>query len=496
MGFLQGQGVAVWRRWLMLDWRWLWLFWLLSSLYFATASGITSSNDGSHYALTRTLAENGHFTLDAFDDYAEGNDVAIRDGRLYSDRPPGTAVAATLFYLVGQWLPHPLTPLSSRHDAANPRLLYVLLLPVWAGAGTAVLLYRLLRRQNLPPAPAFLTVLMGGLGTIQWKYSTVLFSHALSGFLVLLAVSLALDAYGRADLSVWRYLALGFVLGYSVVVEYSNLPVVGLMGLYLLAGIRPFRGRRLALVGLSLFLGGIGPAIFLAYYNTVNFGSPFTLSYAYALNYPWAGEFASTFSTPWWPGLKALVWWGEGGGWCGGPCYNQGILLLSPVLWTAVPGLWLYWRQARRESMLTLGLFAFYLALFSRHYTAHGFTGDGRYLAPFLGLLTLPLGFSLAWLWARRGSGWGLAGETAVLLLFALSLRNMALHIGFSYNYHLDLSQLSHLIAAPANWHYLVTQLFPNAGNLPLLWLLELVSGLLLGILALSRKSPIPNHNS
>jgi hypothetical protein len=31
------------------------LFVGLSSLYFATVSGITSSNDGSHYALTRTM---------------------------------------------------------------------------------------------------------------------------------------------------------------------------------------------------------------------------------------------------------------------------------------------------------------------------------------------------------------------------------------------------------------------------------------------------------
>ncbi|MEJ2750188.1 MAG: hypothetical protein P8183_20115, partial [Anaerolineae bacterium] len=47
------------------------LFVGLSSLYFATVSGITSSNDGSHYALTRTMAENHTFALKQFDDYAE-----------------------------------------------------------------------------------------------------------------------------------------------------------------------------------------------------------------------------------------------------------------------------------------------------------------------------------------------------------------------------------------------------------------------------------------
>jgi hypothetical protein len=74
------------------------LFIGLSSLYFATTSGITSSNDGSHYALTRTLVKSGSFALKSFDDYAEGNDIAVRDGVLYSDRPPGTALLAALLY--------------------------------------------------------------------------------------------------------------------------------------------------------------------------------------------------------------------------------------------------------------------------------------------------------------------------------------------------------------------------------------------------------------
>ena len=85
----------------------------LSSVYYATASGITSSNDGSHYALMRTMVENRTFALQQFDDYAEGNDVAItEDGRLFSDRPPGTALAGVLFYLAGGALPEPLQRLA------------------------------------------------------------------------------------------------------------------------------------------------------------------------------------------------------------------------------------------------------------------------------------------------------------------------------------------------------------------------------------------------
>jgi hypothetical protein len=129
------------------------IFLFLSGVYFATLSGITSSNDGSHYALMRTMVENGRFTLDQFDDYAEGNDIALVGDKLYSDRPPGNGLAAALFYTAAGPLPAPPAPLPSRHDAENPRLLYVLLLPVLAGAGTAVLLYTILRAQASPAPP-------------------------------------------------------------------------------------------------------------------------------------------------------------------------------------------------------------------------------------------------------------------------------------------------------------------------------------------------------
>ncbi|MEZ4641869.1 MAG: hypothetical protein R3E31_03870 [Chloroflexota bacterium] len=448
------------------------LFIFLSSVYFATASGITSSNDGSHYALTRTIAENGHFTLDSFDDYAEGNDVAIVDGRLYSDRPPGTAVAAAAIYTLADPLPDPLTPIPSKHDATNPRLPYVLMLPVLAGAGTALLLYLLLRQQGIANAAALLTALFFGLGTAHWKYSSVLFSHALSSLLVLLAVYLALR-----PVRAWRgYALLGFVLGYAVLVEYSNALLVLLVGGYMLVGIRPFTLRHLAQTILPFALAGLLPAAFLAFYNNANFGSPFTLSYAYALNYPWAGEFGSTFSTPLLPGLKAMLYFGEGDGWCGGPCYNQGIFLLSPLLLLALPGFWLYARRARRAFILTTLIFLVYLLLFAKHYTAHGFTGDGRYLVPFLALLALPIGHFLHWLFGLARTTGQVLAETAVFALFYLSLRNIILHIGFSYNYNLDLSQLDPLIVRPENWRYLLQHLFPNVGNLPLLWLVEAVA--------------------
>ncbi|MCP4426916.1 MAG: hypothetical protein GY803_20700 [Chloroflexi bacterium] len=463
------------QQWMRADWFVAVLLFVgLSSFYFATASGITSSNDGSHYALARTMVENRSFALKQFDDYAEGNDIAVRDEVLYSDRPPGTAVLSTIFYTLGNYLPDPLAPLPSRHDAENPRLLYVMMLPVLAGAGTAILLYLFLRQIGVTTAGATTAVLMFSLGTAHWKYSTVLFSHALSGFLVMLSI-LQATRIAREKISHWRrYFILGFILGFSVLIEYSNGLLVVIVSLFALIAMRSYSLRSLSLAMGSLIAGGLIPAAFLAYYNNANFGGPFTLSYAYAVNYPWAGNFGETFSWPLLPGLRALLIWGEGGGWCNPTCYNQGLFLLSPIMLLALPGLWPYFRRARQSFFLTNVVFFVYLLLFAKHFTSHGFTGDGRYLIPYLSLLAIPLAYALDWIFrqSKRPIRQTIL-QLAIYTLFALSWRNIFLHIGFSYNYRLDLSQLDPFIASPQNWRYLVGELFRNVGNLPWLWLLE-----------------------
>lgn len=451
------------------------LFVVSSSIYFATTSGITSSNDGSHYALVRTMVENRSFALKGFDDYAEGNDIAItEDGRLFSDRPPGTALLGALFYSAANWLPASPAPLPTRHDAGNPRLVFLMLLPSWAGAGTVVLLYALMRSLALSRAASLTAALMFALGTVHWKYSSVLFSHALSSFLVMLSLFLAIHIARQKDSHWANRLLLGFILGFSVLVEYSNGLLVLIIIVHLFWQRRPFSSSKLATLLGPLVAGGVLSAAFLAFYNNANFGSPFRLSYAYAINYPWASSFSTTFNYPIAAGLRALLVWGSGDGWCDGTCYNQGIFLISPLLLLAIPGWTFYWRKAKSACILTTAVFLVYLLLFAKHRTSHGFTADGRYLVPFLSLAAIPIGFFFAWLFAL----WRRPVWQALLLflsygLFFISMRNVIYHIGFSYNYNLDLSQFDPMITHPTNWQYLASQIFRNTVNLPALWLLE-----------------------
>jgi hypothetical protein len=276
---------------------------------------------------------------------------------------------------------------------------------------------------------------------------------------------------------------LGLMLGLGIVVEYSNAVLAAFIVLYLAAALRTklvtWEGWGLAA---ALFAAGLAvPMAFLLYYNTVNFGGPLVTSYQYAINYPWAASFDTTFDVPLSHGMPGMLWYGvdlreqE----------NQGLFLLMPVTLIGLAGMWAYIKRWRHEAILVIGVFLAYLLLFAKHHTFSGFTFDGRYLMPFLALWFVPVGFALDALDRKEEP----VGKAALLLiaygLIFLSARNMLAHIAFSYNYHLDPGLVKRRAATPENWGYILGNIFVNWQNLPLLWLVE---GAALGITALYQK--------
>ena len=452
------------------------LFIVVSSVYYATSAGTTSSNDGSHYALLRSMMDEGRFRIETYAHFAEGNDLSIRDDVIYSDRPPGTALMAAPFYALGGVMPRPIHDLPTRHDEGNPRLAYVMMLPALAAAGAGALFYGLLRRYEVAEPAALLASLALAFGTTLFKYGGVLYSHAPSALLITAGIVLMIRLWCDDASHPLTGAALGLILGLSVLVEYSNAIFAVILGsiltVHLVWSVREWRTL------IAFATGAAIPAAFLAYYNTVNFGSPLTTSYAYAINYPWAASFATTFDVPWRQGLPGVLWYGIDAR----DQPNQGLLLLMPVVWAALGGLVAFWRKRRYEAGLILGVFVVYLLLFARHHTFSGFTFDTRYLAPFLPLLFVSLGFVLAWMQSRE---WSIATMLLWMLFFGLlflSVRNLLAHIAFSYNYHLDPGLVERSAATPENWSYILGNIFVNWRNLPLLWLVE---GLAMGVIIL-----------
>jgi hypothetical protein len=120
------------------------------------------------------------------------------------------------------------------------------------------------------------------------------------------------------------------------------------------------------------------------------------------------------------------------------------------------------------------------LVIFSKSTTFNPLTNDGRYLTPFIGLWFVPIAFWIDEVYSeQRGEIWSLILGIILFGLLFLSIRNQMVHIAFSWNYDFDMTRLRSMATAPENISYFLSTLFPNAVNLPLLWLGE---GGLLGI--------------
>ncbi len=462
-------------RWVVLA-----LFAAISSIYFASASGITSSNDGSHYALIRAINDEGAFEISTYQNYAEWMDIAEIGDRRYSDRPPGTAFVGAVIDRAARLLPPALAPLPTRHDKENPYLVYRVMFPVLAGAGSVVLLYLTARVfLDVPVFGALTGAVFFALGSLQWKYSIMMYSHAFSGFLVMWGVYLALRAARAGRLSWPMAGLLGLLLGWSVLVEYTNLIFAGAVVLFLAyhawrEGVPWVRPAAALVAGVGL------PLLLLAWYHTVNFGGPLTTAYRFH-HLDEARRFGTTFGFPILEGLRGMLWFGHDFR----DNANMGIFLMSPVAFCALPGLPALWRRSRRVFVLAVGLFLVYLLLFSNLQAYSDGTKDGRYITPYLGLLFLP---AAVWL----GEGFAriarptlrAASSLGVYGLFFFSVNNVFFHIGYSYNYWVDLDRLvPYFSAHPDNFAYLFGEIFRNTGNLPLLWLIEAVgAGALLAV--------------
>lgn len=443
-------------------WTALVIFALMSSIYFATISGITSSNDGSHYALVRALVDDQSFRIDPYLDFTENQDYATRDGVFYSDRPPGTALLTAPFYMLGQIAPKPLSEIPSKHDADNPLVLYAVLSAALFAAGAISVFYLLLRQHfDVPLEAALLACAALGLGTTFWKYGTVLYSHAASALVLITALYLMMLATRTKSLTYTNAMGLGLLLGLAPVVEYTNVPFVLIVGLYLLVQLRSTK------LGwwVTLAAAAAVPIGFLLFYNTVNFGGPLEFSRFYADTTLWPEneDLNATFTTPILYGMRALLWFVPDDP-------NQGLFLLSPIALLGLVGWPVLLKKHRREAPLLLIICVGYLALFATSTTFNPATNDGRYITPFIPIWFIGVAAGIGWIWQNQVRWLRYTLGVVTLILLMVSIQQQFWHIAFSWNYDLSPEMLAPLAASPQNIGLVWATVFPNALNLPLLW--------------------------
>jgi hypothetical protein len=275
--------------------------------------GAADSNQRSHYQLLRALGERGTAEIEPeLRELGSHTDVAVHDGRRFSNKGPGLSVAALpAYWVLRRFLPVP----SSLQDWLVFYGARVFSVTLAVALALVVFIARALRRTPISPfLPLWLFALL--FATPFQVYARSFFSHGFCAAILFLSFTLAVHDRGRMSAA-----TAGFLAAAAVATEYP----VAVIALCLLIAIA-LRGPG---VRLAAFLAGAAaPALALAWYHAHYFGG--------VLNSPPAAS--ESYSSLAGRGLAGISWPSPGAaaGLFLDPAH--GLLYLSPfmILWPLV----------------------------------------------------------------------------------------------------------------------------------------------------------------
>jgi hypothetical protein len=321
-------------------------------------------NEQSQYALVRSL-HNGTPRIDRYASLT--GDSGRYKGHVYSNKAPGLAIYSTPFYSAIRALG--VQP-SSEADQIHLMVIFGCLLPFVV----LLLLIDDFVERTVPGAGTPTAVLMG-LGTLLLPYSTLFFSHVLSGCLGFAAYYL-LWLQRKRQLHPLTVTAAGALMGFAVACEYPQGLLAAILAGYALG--RPASFRRLALFGAGVFVG-VAPLLGFDWWA---FGSPLRDAYVAKPTTPSSAIRFVPFSLH--NALDLLF-------------HARGLLRLTPVLAAAVAGIFVLRRSGHRSearmAAVVAGAFLVFNACF--YLPFGGWTPGPRYMIDALPFLALPMAAAL-----------------------------------------------------------------------------------------------------
>jgi hypothetical protein len=367
---------------------------------------IRSANELPRIYLTMAMVDRGAFDIGPeLRDYQRTPDTSHYKGRLFSNKPPGSSIAAIPAYALLSAIEGDRPPL--RHlfqilrlgGATIPALLFLLL--VW----------RLLR-ELIPHRLAVQRLVLASyaLGSMAFVYGNLLFAHQLAASLIGAAfIWIFLYARTRAGrlAPVWA----GLCAGGAVLVDYQAAFIGPPLFIYLVWRAQPrLRTAVLFCAAAALPLG------FLLYYHWSCFGSPFSTGYEHLTNPVFAQWTSRGFL-----GLDAFDL----------ERFKQlhisaddGLFYYSPFLLLALPGLVLMARQRtlRAETWFCAAVIAFFFYFIGALVLISGWDVGPRYIIVALPFYLVPVAVlfrEAARSWITLAIPAGLAA-TSVLIYLAV----------------------------------------------------------------------------
>jgi len=282
------------------------LFILLTAIYFASTSGGVNSGDGSSYALTKSLGESLTVKIDRFKSFTYDVDFARVKGHYYLDREPGLSFLSLPFYVLAKILsPFAFPPYAGTNPVVDSESILqslTYLTTAVFGSLAVVFLFLICRSFGASKWISFLSALVFGLGTLNWKYSAGYFREpVLTSFLLasvyLLILPLPLK---KLKSGFWVKAISGFLFGMGLFADYSKFYLFPFFLLYLF-----FRNISQVKYAVSAFLLGVSvPLIFIFSYNFRVFNNPFTNPHLHKTYFRWMSDPALLFSIPLIPGIR------------------------------------------------------------------------------------------------------------------------------------------------------------------------------------------------
>ncbi len=321
-----------------------------------------SANELTRWATAASIVETGSFDIASTESLIGPNvDTAQVGANLYSNKAPGTAIAAVPIYATTRLFIGP-------PDASNIRISWFAMRFAISTVPLAILAVWLFRK-----GAGELSLVTLLFASPLFVYSLLFFSHVFVAVAIYFAFRLLYDKGAGSRL---RFLFAGALSGLAVISEF---PAVFPIGVFAAGIFFMNRGERYSRLG-SFILGGLPFAIFLLAYNYSLFGSPFSMSYAHETFPEWAevaktGVFGIGFPTL--SNLFLILF-----------SPSRGLFFFAPILAIGIVGFFSSKDRATLRHRVKVAAVLVTILVISGHGAAHGGWAFGpRYLVPIIPLL-------------------------------------------------------------------------------------------------------------
>jgi hypothetical protein len=349
-----------------------------------------SWNGNSRLAATVAMVKEGRFSIDSyFQDPTSGletGDMSIFQGIHYSDKAPGSAFFAAIFFAPLYWITHWL---GIDLDIFLVKHLLTFLALGLPSAGAGTLVYLFCEQVSGSQLRSFVVATAVTLGTLSFPFSMIFFGHQLaasflfSAFFLIFRLKTRPGPAGKANV-----FAVGLLLGLALITEYTTALIVLPLIVYYFWILWQKRSLFSLYSILLPLLGGLLPLALTGVYNTICFGGPFSIGYENLVRENFQIGMSSGIMGVNRPSLRVLFF----------ETFHpaMGLFWQSPVLLMTILGGWLLLRSKtlRLEGMLA-GFIALAMLIMNAGYYMWwgGHSVGPRNLIPMLPFLCILLIF-------------------------------------------------------------------------------------------------------